>query len=400
MPDHNITASMNAIATDAPVGIRKVDTRRGALDGSLSSQWFARPDDQRFLTLEDLLAAVKGRRERSRENTHTTSSIEVLPIDEDDHRKLTLATHDGLMTPNHWAFGQVCSRVGAPASFLRELILAPAVLHERLRRSGQESLKFMRTINEDGSPAELTAVTGPDYGRVWDQEVVEAVMKVTANGGWKVPGMMNWGDSTYDPSKPVTKQSTTLYASDRDVFIFQCRDQYPIEVGKLDNGDPDYLFPGFLVSNSEVGSRSLTIEMMYLRGVCMNRNLWGVQNKESLRMRHSKGLPIRFAGEAMPRLEEFSRVAASAVAAKVMAAKTLKVGADDDEVQEFIQGRGFTKKAAADVMALVQTEEGHRARSLWDVVNGLTAKARTINHQDERVALERQAGALMDKVSA
>jgi hypothetical protein len=281
---------------------------------------------------------------------------------------------------------------------LRELILAPAVLHERLRRSGRESLKLLRTINEDGSPAELTAATGPDYGRVWDEEIVRAVMTVTSDGTWKVPGVMNWGNSTYDPNKPVTKQSTTLYASDRDVFIFQCRDQYPIEIGKLDNGDPDYLFPGFIVSNSEVGSRSLSIETMYLRGVCMNRNLWGCEQKQSLRMRHSKGLPIRFAAEAMPRLREFSESSASAVVAKVREAKGITVGKDDDEVRDFIQGRGFSKKAASDIMEAVVTEEGHRARNLWDIVNGITAKARELNHQDERVALERQAGALMEKV--
>ncbi|RVT96419.1 DUF932 domain-containing protein [Rhodovarius crocodyli] len=380
------------------IGARSVDVSRGALDGSVSSQWFARPDDQRFLTLEGLLASVEQRRERSIVNTLDTRSIGVRGSREDE-TLLQLITPDGMIAPNNWSFGQLCSRVGAPAGFLRTLRLAPAVLQERLERSDAEQLKFMRTINPDGTEvAELRAVTGVDYGRVWDEEVVRAVMGIASDGTWKVPGVINWGKGTYDPSAPVSSESTTLYASDRDVFMFLCRDEYPIEVGKLRNGDPDYMFPGFIVSNSETGSRALTIETMYLRAVCMNRNLWGVENKQTVRMRHSKGLPSRFAAEAGPTLRQFSQASASAVAQKVIAAKGTIIGKDDDEVKDFIRKQDFSIKSTEQIMASVYGEEGHPARSVWDVVQGITAKAREIRHQDERVDMERKAGALMNRI--
>lgn len=400
MPDTNIATTImgSAIQPSTRVGARKVDVHRGTLDGSVSSQWFARPDDQRFLDLESLLASVKGRRELSVANTFSTRAIKVRG-DVDDQTSLQLLTDQGIMVPNHWSFGQICQRVQAPAAFLRQLRLAPHVLQERLAFSEAEEVKILRTINLDGSPAEMRAVTGPDYGRVWDEECVEAVMKVASDGTWKVPGVINWSNGSYDPDAAVSKQSTTLYASDRDVFMFLCRDQYPIDIGKLANGDPDLMFPGFIVSNSEVGKSALKIETMYLRAVCMNRNLWGVENKQSLSMRHSKGLPSRFAASAMPALRDFSNISASAVAKKVIEAKRISVGNNDDEVSEWLMRRNFTKKTASEVLASVSTEEGHKARSLWDIVNGLTATARSINFQDERVELERKAGALMDKVT-
>lgn len=400
MPDTNITTIDPTMASTTPVGQRKIDVRRGALDGTVSSQWFSRPDDQRFLDLDSLIEAIKGRADRSKVSVEETRNLRVIGNREDE-RLLNLRSPDGtIVSPNHWSFGQICSRVGAPAGFLRELALAPAVLQERLIRGPAEAVKLMRTIDQEGNEvAELRACTGPDYGRVWDWEVANAVKKVAGDGPWKVPGMIDWRTGVYDPFREVTKESTTLYASDRDLFIFMVDDTHPIEVGKLANGDPDYLFPGFMVSNSEVGSAAFSITTLYLRGVCMNRNLWGVEGKKSLRLRHSKGLPIRFMADALPMLRDFANASPALAAQKVANAKNAIVANNDDDMKSWINNLGFSQKQAISIMDAVYQEEGHRARSVWDVCNGVTAVARTINHQDDRTTLERKAGALMDRVS-
>ena len=96
---------------------------------------------------------------------------------------------------------------------------------------------------------ELRAVTGPDYGRIWDHELVAAVMKIAGNGTggtkWKVPGVLDWNTMTHNPFVDVTKDTTTLYASDRDVFLFLVDDTHPIEAGRLPDGSPDLYFRGF-----------------------------------------------------------------------------------------------------------------------------------------------------------
>ena len=47
----------------------KVDVSRGENVDRVSSEWFLRPDDERYLSLDDLFASVKARAEQSRTRT-------------------------------------------------------------------------------------------------------------------------------------------------------------------------------------------------------------------------------------------------------------------------------------------------------------------------------------------
>jgi hypothetical protein len=113
------------------------------------------------------------------------------------------------------------------------------------------------------SPGEVRAVTSTSYGRIYDSEIADALVNLAGTGAgemrWKVPGNMDWSRGTYNPNVDITTDTTTLYASDRDLFVFLCDDRNPIEIGKLDNGDPDMLFRGFYVRHSEVGASPLTL---------------------------------------------------------------------------------------------------------------------------------------------
>lgn len=56
---------------------------------------------------------------------------------------------------------------------------------------------------------------------------------------------------------------------------------------------------GRLLLDSEVESKTLGIASFYLRAVCMNRNLWGVENFEEITIRHSKFAAQRFDSRAL-----------------------------------------------------------------------------------------------------
>lgn len=381
------------------VGRRLVDVRRGQLDGTVSRQWFGRPDDQRFLSLDDLYAAVEQRREASFDRVIAPRSIRLI-AEPEKVNDLTVAVDGREMAPTNWSFQQLAMLAGAPAGYLRSLpaYLSAANLQYGLMENREGDARILGKINGAGQLDELRAATSPTYGRIWDSEVVRAVQN-TADDTWKVPGVINWATGEYDPDAPITKASTTLYASDRDVFIFLVRDQYPVEVGKLPNGEPDYLFPGFIVSNSEVGSRSLCLEMMYLRAVCQNRNLWGVEDKQSkLRIRHSSGAPERWAASAVPQLEAFASVAAGNVRRKVEDARAALIAKDDEERIAFLRGLDFSAKAAKEIIEVGEETDGRKPSSVWDMVQAITASARDIVHQDARIDVERKAGALMDRV--
>jgi Domain of unknown function (DUF932) len=60
---------------------------------------------------------------------------------------------------------------------------------------------------------------------------------------------------------------------------------------------PTCFFRDFYAWNSEVGAKTLGIASFYLRAVCQNRMLWGVEDFEEITIRHSKYAASRFAHE-------------------------------------------------------------------------------------------------------
>jgi len=104
----------------------KVDVSRGRRVGRVSSEWFSRPADERYLSLSELFTAVRGRTERSRTRTVESAAIHVeAPHDDAERLALILPGADAPVAPTHWSFGQLASLVGAPAAYLRGL---PALL--------------------------------------------------------------------------------------------------------------------------------------------------------------------------------------------------------------------------------------------------------------------------------
>lgn len=377
----------------------KVDISRGQRIGRVSSEWFSRPDDERFLSLTDLHNAVKARAERATTRTVETREVRVEASRDDAERlALIVSGRDRPITPTHWSFGQLASLVGAPAGYLRQLPapLAGINLQHGLLEHRAELVKTLET--EDGR-VELRAVTGPDYGRIWDHELVAAVMKIAGSGTgdtrWKVPGLLDWSTMTYNPLVDITKDTTTLYASDRDVFLFLVDDLHPIEAGRLQNGDPDLFFRGFYAWNSEVGSKTLGMASFYLRAVCMNRNIWGAEGFEEINIRHSKFAANRFAHEAAPALENFASSSPAPFMAGIKAARERIVARKDEDRESFLRKRGFSRGETEKIIATVLEEEGHPPESIFDFVQGITALARDKPHQDARLELEGKASKLL-----
>lgn len=373
---------------------------------SVSRQWLARPADEKFTSLNDLRDAVAARRENAFERRIDTKAIEFIAPDEpkriEDTHDLRIGLPTGeLIGPSHWSFGQLAGLAKAPAGYLRTLpsqIAADALTY---------GMRYSREVDEVkvyASGGSLLAATGPEYGRIFDEEVVAAVQQVAGNGigdsRWKVPGTLDWATMVYDPETQVTRDTTTLFASDRDVFMFLVDDRNPIEVGKLPSGDPDLMFRGFYVTNSEVGRGSLRLAAFYLRAVCCNRILWGVEHFEEITMRHTKMAPSRFVEQARPALNSFANGSVKALLEGVEKAKAAKVASDDDEMLGFLTQRKLSRSRAVEVMEYVEREEGRKARTAWDLAQGLSAVARTIPNNDTRIELEGEARKLLDKVAA
>ena len=401
--------------TAAPVtGAYQTDAiRHGIGNSTVSSHWWNRPDDQRFLSLDDMLAFKKADADQMHSRAVNVHKMQVIgEIDDANPTRgdilIEYTDEDGrehLNKPTNWSFGQLAQLAGAPASYLKDLpaSIAADAMQWGLRYNRARDL--VKAYGHSPAGGELRAITGPDYGRIYDYQVLQTINKFAGEGsGWKIPGMMTGsanGRAIYDPFVPVTKDTTTLYASDRDVFVFLVDDTRPIEIGKLENGDPDLVFRGFYAWNSETGSKTAGVAAMYLRGVCMNRNLWGVENFQEIKIRHTKFAPDRFAEEAAPALQSFAHGSTHNFMEGVKAAQAAKIADDEAEALEFLYNRaGLSKNRSRAAVARHMKEEGRPIASVWDAAQGITALARDIPHQDDRIELEKKAGTILDKVTA
>ncbi len=379
----------------------RVDVSRGERVGRVSSEWFSRPDDERYLSLTDLYDAVRRRAERAQTRTVESRAVKVEAARDNTERlALLVPGRDEPVAPTHWSFGQLCGLVGAPSSYMRQL---PAPLAGINLQHGLLShrAELLKTLETDDGRVELRAVTGPDYGRIWDHELVAAVRKIAGNGTgdtrWKVPGVLDWNTMTHNPFVDITNDTTTLYASDRDVFLFLLDDTHPIEAGRLPDGSPDLYFRGFYCWNSEVGSKTLGIASFYLRAVCMNRNLWGVENFEEITIRHSKFAAQRFAHEAAPALTRFADSSPAPFIAGIKAARERIVARTDEDRETFLRKRGFSKSETVKIVETVLHGEGRLPESVFDFVQGITALARSKAHQDTRLELEGRAKRMLER---
>ena len=378
----------------------KVDVSRGERVGRVSSEWFSRPDDERYLSLTELFASVKRRSDHSRTRTVESAAIRVEASRDDPERlALLLPESDRPVAPTHWSFGQLASLVGAPSSYLRHLPAPLAAINLQYGLTSHRAEQVKTLEIEDGR-VELRAVTGPDYGRIHDHELVSAVQRIAGNGTgdtrWKVPGVLDWSTGIYNPNVDVSKDTTTLYASDRDVFLFLVDDMNPIEAGRLPDGSPDLYFRGFYCWNSEVGAKTLGMASFYLRAVCQNRNLWGVEDFEEITIRHSKYAASRFAQEAAPALTRFANSSPMPFVNGIKSARERIVARSDDDRQDFLRKRGFSKGDTTRIIESVLAEEGRKPESIFDFVQGITAMARGKTHQDARLEIEGKAKKLLD----
>lgn len=397
---------MNMQVLDArrdTTGGYKVDVSRGERVGRVSSEWFSRPADERYLSLSELARSVRDRADRSRTRVVESALIHVEANRSDPERlALILPGTDTAIAPTHWSFGQLASLVGAPPAYLRQLPAALAAINLQYGLTSNRA-EQIKTLETDDGRTELRAVTGPDYGRIFDAELVEAVQRIAGNGTgdtrWKVPGVLDWSTGIYNPRIDITNDTTTLYASDRDVFLFLVDDVNPIEAGRLPDGSPDLYFRGFYCWNSEVGAKTLGMASFYLRAVCQNRNLWGVEDFEEITIRHSKYAANRFAYEAAPALANFANSSPLPFVNGIKAARERIVARSDEDRTDFLRRRGFSKAETGKIIDTVLAEEGRPPESIFDFVQGITAVARDKPHQDARLDMEAKAKKLLDRAA-
>lgn len=352
-----------------------------------SHQWATRPDDERFTSLIELNEHCHAIRRSSVDRVVSSRKLEAQPVSSDSKGLVVVGPGGHPVVPTHWAFGQLANRAGAPASYLRDLPapLAADCINFGLLDCEVEDVKVL--LHRNGGPAELTAVTGPGYGRVWNSTITQVLVDRFGDGitgDFRVPG-------EFGKEVAVTKANTTLYAGDRDMFVFLADEKRRITLPNRRAGEPGSLARGFFVWNSEVGKTSYGIGMFLFDFVCQNRIVWGAEGYTEIRGRHTVSAPDRWLDEIAPAIAAYSQASAKPVEVKLLAAQQKKI----EDVNAFLLKR-FNRSTVSAILAVHEAEEARPVETIWDATTAVTAYARGIEHQDRRVDFEREAGRILD----
>lgn len=398
-----------------------------------NSQWNARPDDQRFETIADLVKATTTFKAKSVSSPVDLAALLTVA----DGKELRIHDRDsgGAATMTDWAFKQVCRYAGAPAGFLAEL---PAELASRCLNHGLaqtaaaggrvvtsdaanlgevvgKQAKLLFTQEKDDGPLHMRSMTGVGYTRIWNSEIASRLLELSVAHGWRVPPARpaRNGDSR---ARKATKADVLdhkmdglgikegdmiapagLYASDHDMFAFMVN-----ENNRLKDGTDGGLGRGMFVYNSEVGAGSLRFVKFLYRNVCGNHIVWDASGVNEIAIRHVGLADEKGFREMAVTLKQYAEGAATQDEMRIKSVQTARLGADRDAVIRAVMGLRIPALSATTVGNAFDTTEKLAGvdgdpKTPWGIANGLTRLSQAEAFADARTVLDRAAGMILAK---
>jgi len=344
------------------------------------NQWSTRPEDERFTSLQGLYLACKQYADTAKEAERQYSDLRMEAINGD----VQMVGKQGLPAKlTHWAFGQLAARIGAPASYLRDLPATLAVQnmnHGLAKITADSKEKVAKLLFHSNGSLLLRAITSDHYSRIWNWEVAERLVDLR---GW-------------EPARPdirVQDDRLPLYASDHDMFAFlRSTDKW------IDEGTDCPLWRGIIVENSEVGASALKLTRFLYREMCGNHIIWGASKVVDMSIRHIGDARERWANFAV-QVRRWSDQSTSDETPLIEKAKHTLIASSKEDVLDTIFGKrsiGLTRKAVAGGYDAVVPEEDGDPNTVWGMIQGLTRYSQTIPYADARTAIDRAAGKLME----
>jgi hypothetical protein len=363
------------------------------------AQYFSRPADERFPTLQALIDHAEHDRQLSVERTYNLKDLSATS----DGRSVMLASPKGPAHLTHWAFGQLCRTVGAPASYLREGLtpdLAASCLSHGLSASPVGSTAMILARRPNGTPyPTLRAITSERYGRVWDSVLYGAIQEQVAKGS-------QYGMGGFSLPPTWDGCPAGAYRGDRDSFVVLVDGGSivpdPTMQGRSTGHggqDSGNMYRGLLIRNSEVGAASLIIEQILLRGICGNHLLIGAAIDRSFKRRHIGVDTLR------DTIREIGQIAYRWTQRSVQDDVSLVRRLIDHQLAETkagvvdeLRAMGATEEQATRAYDVCERTEVVAPTSYWGVAQGLTRLSQGDDgavYQDSRFELDRLAGLVM-----
>lgn len=103
---------------------------------------------------------------------------------------------------------------------------------------------------------------------------------------------------------------------------------------------------------------------------------------------------MRFMQQAQPVLAEYAETDTRETVDLVVNAREKELAKTEVDVKAWLKARGFTREQASVAYSNAE-KSGDNPRSLWGIVQGLTASGHDMKYGDERFEFERKVGKLL-----
>ena len=380
------------------------------------TEYYQRPKDERFPSLDALVTFSQARKAASREISYNLRDLAIVPdpLATDDQRfagAIAIQSPKGLAALTPWSHSQICRMVGAPAGYLRTLPAANAasdlnhgisqaptgttavILAERSELTRQaHAAAFGAAVRPfvNGSYQEhaisARSITSDTYGRLWDADLLTPISATLGSHGWSLP-------PTWDG------EPAGAYAGDRDSFLILVDGGSIVTDPSLTGPRQDgRMYRGIMLRNSEVGAAAVSITTILYQYICGNHCLWGAVVDRAFRRRHVGTRVLRDV------LREIGTIArqwinrpASADEQIIRQLITLELAHTREAVIDELRKMGATEQAAKDAYATCEREFSASPRSYWGIHQGLTQTSQADGYQDARMIQDQIAAKVLAK---
>jgi hypothetical protein len=326
---------------------------------------FRRAPDECFASLADLLQHCRRQKEESLDRWLPPS---VAPEADGGRLRVRLGT-DGAFLLNDWSFTQFCQLAQVSKDTVNRLQpdTASRVLQETLP-AGSKPIQLL-TQGEA-----VRSVHGVSYTRLYNTALV-AMIQVFA--------------TDFQPPQRAMNGGTGPYASELDPFAFL------IDPTGWSEIDGEAFAPGFFVWNSEVGKRSLGIEMFWVQAVCLNHIVWDacevvVFTRKYTASIHDSLAEMRRLIEQLVLKRDERRDGFVRVIRKAM---STTLGDDAEASLKVLGQKGITRALATRALEIARTKGRF---TIFSVVNALTRLAGESEFAGERMESDRKAAQLLE----
>ena len=371
-----------------------------------SRQWASRPPDQCFDSLQSMHDFCAGYKDMSEVWPAQLSTMRVRPHHnvEDDlvMKGPSSQIHARELEFTNFSFSQLCSNISCPSEFMSTLpsTMAADVMNYKLQelenQGGKDALLLVQderqVVATEPNKMILRATTSKIYDRVWNAQVTDFLLKLNRHfDGRFQPPSVNWRSDSRN-TDPSDQGGTGLYASDRDMFAFLVDKEKQLDISGAE------LVRGFFVSNNEVGSGSLKLCMFLCDYICGNHIIWDVTQAVTVSARHAGNAATETFEKIFP-LSIALQVSkkASLDEVKIRKAQTKILGQNKEKTVDFIFEKRFaTRRLAEAAWVSSDLREGVNPNSVWGMICGMTAMARSVTHYNKRADIEVSASKLME----